>query len=70
MAAIGPRLRRRGRWLFMVCTREGDAYRVVTVMDTKNPDRIAERRGEKGRWVRIWRGACTTTQRPTSSTYC
>ena len=54
MVAIGPRLRRQGHWLLVVYTREGGAYRVVTVIDTKNPDRIAERREKKGRWARIW----------------
>lgn len=54
MVAIGPRPRRQGHWLLVVYTREGDAYRVVTVIDAKSPDSIAKRREEKGRWVRIW----------------
>ena len=54
MVAIGPRLRRQGCWLLVVYTRGGGTYRVVTVIDTKNPDHVAKRREEKGRWVRVW----------------
>ncbi|MEM4863072.1 MAG: hypothetical protein QW706_07855 [Candidatus Nezhaarchaeales archaeon] len=54
MVAIGPRLRRQGCWLLVVYTRGGGTYRVVTVIDAKNPDHVAKRREEKGRWVRVW----------------
>ena len=54
MVAVGPRLRRPGHWLFVAYVREDDVYRVVTVIDTKNPNRLANRREERGRWVRVW----------------
>ena len=54
MIAIGERTRRRGHWLIVVYTRRGDAYRVVTVIDTKSVDKITRRRVSSGRWVKVW----------------
>jgi uncharacterized DUF497 family protein len=52
--AVGNRPRRQGHQLLVVYVKQGAVYRVVTVIDTKSAERIAERREARGRWVRIW----------------
>ena len=54
LIAVGSRTKRRGHQLLIAYVKRGAAYRVVTVIDTKNADRIAERREARGRWIRLW----------------
>ena len=52
--AVGRRSARQGHWLVVVFTRRGDVYRVVTVIDTKNIEKLVNRRVSVGRWVPVW----------------
>ena len=54
LIAVGKRARRQGHWLIIAFRRTGDTYRVVTVIDARNAERLISRRVASGRRIQVW----------------
>ncbi|MCE4614978.1 MAG: DUF4258 domain-containing protein [Desulfurococcales archaeon] len=54
LISVGKRTGRKDHWLIVVYKKKNDTYRIVTVIDTKNIDRIVEKKTISGRWIPVW----------------